>query len=445
MCTSLLTITEKEPTPVLEDFDTFIHYMVEHSPGLTKVNQFIRRKDLYQLNQKMKTHSILDATPRIDQPSYPLLHLFHHLSFAGKLFQKSFEKSRTSLKPTERIQMYEELTPEEKYFFLLETLWVDSNWEKLQGKDLGRAPSPNIVSYVMEFIGEQQPGEKVQTRKRSGYKGFTDFGEMVYNWEYFLIYFTFFGIWQFTQVIDEDTSRRDFRAESITPTAFGVTIAPMLSEARELARWNLPYRRKTLNEWKIIPGAALPTEGVHIFYKRSEYIKLKEDIEIDTEEEGAPFFLAFVQLVPEGQLQKTLPREKFEFVDGTYVFKVALGKNLWRRIEMSADDTLLELHYVIQKAYSFDADHLYSFFMDGKAWSGEKFTCPFEDEGPHVDEARIGELGLRAGQSILYLFDYGDEWRFQVELEEIRKEEPKPREPKVIEKKGKAPEQYRYY
>jgi len=31
-----------------------------------------------------------------------------------------------------RLQAYEELKPAEKYFFLLETFWVDADWEKLQ-------------------------------------------------------------------------------------------------------------------------------------------------------------------------------------------------------------------------------------------------------------------------------------------------------------------------
>ena len=81
--------------------------------------------------------------------------------------------------------------------------------------------------------------------------------------------------------------------------------------------------------------------------------------------------------------------------------------------------------------------------MDGKRWSRERFTFPFEDEGPHVDEPIIGELGLYVGQNILYLFDYGDEWEFRVELEEIRPEAPKPMKPKIVEKKGRA-KQYRY-
>ena len=199
-------------------------------------------------------------------------------------------------------------------------------------------------------------------------------------------------------------------------STFGVTLARVLSETRDLFYWNLPYRRKEYGEWRAIPGSPLHGEE--------------------------PFFLPFFPLLPEGELEKTLPREGVKFVDGTYVFKVSLAKDLWRRIEIAADHTLLDLHRAIQKAYNFDDDHLYSFFMDGRAWSYERFVSPYEEEGPWVDDVRIGELGLFIGQNILYLFDYGDEWHFRVELEEIRTEGRKPREPKIIEKKGKAPKQY---
>ncbi len=38
--------------------------------------------------------------------------------------------------------------------------------------------------------------------------------------------------------------------------------------------------------------------------------------------------------------------------------------------------------------------------------------------------------------------DYGDEWRFTVELKEIRKAEEKESEPVILESTGKAPVQY---
>jgi hypothetical protein len=43
---------------------------------------------------------------------------------------------------------------------------------------------------------------------------------------------------------------------------------------------------------------------------------------------------------------------------------------------------------------------------------------------------------------MLYLFDFGDEWKFDVELVGIDKETPFPLKPQIAESKGEAPEQY---
>jgi len=76
------------------------------------------------------THPLPDTTPRTDQTLYPLLHLFYHLILAGKLYQKvSGKGSRLGLKPTGRLQAYEELKLTEKYFSLLGTLWIDADWK----------------------------------------------------------------------------------------------------------------------------------------------------------------------------------------------------------------------------------------------------------------------------------------------------------------------------
>jgi hypothetical protein len=159
-----------------------------------------------------------------------------------------------------------------------------------------------------------------------------------------------------------------------------------------------------------------------------------------------PFFLPFVNLFEEGELTKTLPRipERIEFVDGVYIFKVFLlpKKEVWRRIKVSSDHTLSDLAEAIIDAYRFDHEHLYSFFMDGEKWSPYKFTSPDEKEGPHADRIKIGELNLRKRQKILFLYDYSREWTFEVELESIEEDKPKPDRPKIIEKHGRSPEQY---
>lgn len=156
------------------------------------------------------------------------------------------------------------------------------------------------------------------------------------------------------------------------------------------------------------------------------------------------FFEPFVHLFSKGQLQKTLPRVKQEFIDGTYIFKVSLSKDTWRRVAIPADCTFEDLHLAIQRAFDFDNYHLYSFFLDGKLWSSDRLSSLYEDKGPYVDKVMIGKAGLYIRQRILYLFDYGDRWMFDVVLEDIR-DKGNSTEPRVIESKGESPEQYPNY
>lgn len=435
----MLTISENEPTPILKDFAAFIHYLKTHRIVLTKVNEFISGRNLFELNQQM-THPVPYTVTRTTQIYYPLLHLFYHLVLGGKLFQKVPEKDRMVLKSTDRLQLYEDLKPTEKYFFLLETFWTDTDWGELQAGYFGTSPFKKI-NIILANISEMTPGKKIRLKDEMQ----DDMRMLIFDLEYFFHFFSYFGFWEVTpfKVLPTlDYPDRAFMAESITPTVFGVTIAPLLKDARNLLEWNLPHRRK-LGEYKPVPGSPVPDEGLYTLLTGGHRVKkAKSTIKVDKGKPGDLFFLPFVPLVASGELQKTLPREDSKLMDGTYVFKVSLKKSVWRRIELSSDHTLLDLHDSIQYAYGFDDDHLYSFFMDGKLWSDEKFTSPYDDEGPHVDAVRIGELGLSVGQKILYLFDYGDMWRFRVELEEIRTEGSKPSEPKIIESKGKSPKQY---
>src|SRR3989304_5162545 len=123
----MLTITENEPTPLLKDFAAFTGYLKTHKIVLTKANEFISGKNLFQLNQQM-THPVPDTSTHTAQIYYPLFHFFYHLVLGGKLFKKVPEKNRIVLKLTDRLQSYEDLKPAKKYFFLLETFWTDVNW-----------------------------------------------------------------------------------------------------------------------------------------------------------------------------------------------------------------------------------------------------------------------------------------------------------------------------
>jgi hypothetical protein len=63
----------------------------------------------------------------------------------------------------------------------------------------------------------------------------------------------------------------------------------------------------------------------------------------------------------------------------TYTFHVSLPDHgrVWRKLELPAESTLEDLHLAIQNAYEFDNDHLYSFFMSGRAWDADsEYSMP---------------------------------------------------------------------
>jgi hypothetical protein len=101
--------------------------------------------------------------------------------------------------------------------------------------------------------------------------------------------------------------------------------------------------------------------------------------------------------------------------------KLAWRKTTWRRIEMRGDQTLQDLHNAIQDAFEWDDDHLYAFFLSGRAWdSSTEYASPFNDDAERfASEYRLAWLPLRPKQQFLYIFDFGDELRHLIKVEAI--------------------------
>lgn len=55
---------------------------------------------------------------------------------------------------------------------------------------------------------------------------------------------------------------------------------------------------------------------------------------------------------------------------------------------------------------------------------------------------QIGALDLSSGQKLLYVYDYGDEWTFIVEVDDIKGDTQQLIRPFVKETKGNTPQQY---
>jgi Plasmid pRiA4b ORF-3-like protein len=126
---------------------------------------------------------------------------------------------------------------------------------------------------------------------------------------------------------------------------------------------------------------------------------------------------------------------------GTYIFRVSLGK-VWRRLALPARASLDELAGWILNSVNFDDDHLYQFTYRDRLGGNTQVSHPYCEESPATDEVSLGELPLQPGESMAFLFDFGDSWRFTVKLESIEPPQKKIKAPRILEKHGKAPEQY---
>jgi hypothetical protein len=130
-----------------------------------------------------------------------------------------------------------------------------------------------------------------------------------------------------------------------------------------------------------------------------------------------------------------------------YHFLVTLDvddEEIWRRFELRGDQTLHHLHLAIQDAFEWDDDHEYAFYLSGDYWdeatayqrpgSGDRSAARF----------RLEHLPIRRGQRFVYLFDFGDEWRHEIKLEEIEKESVQAgvTYPRLTEQYGASPAQY---
>lgn len=160
-----------------------------------------------------------------------------------------------------------------------------------------------------------------------------------------------------------------------------------------------------------------------------------------------PRFLAR-QIMQEANLPTPLENQ-----GGTYSFKVHhryLGKGVHRVIEVKSEQTLEDLHLAIQSAFEWDNDHLYAFHLDGDSrnesfefqGSPVMFDNPFGADAPPANEAILGKLGLSLHHKFLYLFDFGDNHEFEVEVVAITPKAKRAKYPRIVESKGESFPQY---
>jgi hypothetical protein len=101
-----------------------------------------------------------------------------------------------------------------------------------------------------------------------------------------------------------------------------------------------------------------------------------------------------------------------------------ISSPVWRRIQVSSDASLPELHFILQTAMGWDDGHLHLFSMGGTNYADDRVEDPKgpppEDEDRTRSPTRVAPVGGR----LRYEYDFGDGWEHDIVVEEVFPAEP---------------------
>ena len=152
-----------------------------------------------------------------------------------------------------------------------------------------------------------------------------------------------------------------------------------------------------------------------------------------------------------GKVKKVVKRQEKVFVFDVQIIDPPKGKKVARTIAMPAKKSLYQFAGAIVRSFNFFFDHCFAFYSDVNARSSSKEIYELfvdigeEPTAPHargVKNIKVEKAFTEIGKTMLFLFDYGDNWHFAVELKKVRDRVEGEKLPAVEKMIGKAPLQY---
>jgi hypothetical protein len=384
-----------QPGPVLRDFQTVLDFVGPEGVKAGGKYNLLPIEAIPELNERLSRPLRLKLK-RPQLRSHPYLQGLHLLLRASGLsrVEGSGDKARLVVEPS-MLGQWQGLNPAERYFNLLEA-WLRTGQPEMIG-ERGRG-------YIGEYLTE-----------------------CLMTWQFVLARPTMFRS---------------------NPSPWMVRETCLFALTDLFGLMHVEHPRGSVQRWAPAGVQRVPFGDavLTLLQERASPYSAAEDVAVEEEDEGSsegvrlgawqPLFQPYF---PEWQRNLVPPAPVFR--EGVFVFRVSLGK-VWRRIAVPADANLETLANFILDSVDFDNDHLYEFVYRDRLGATTRVVHHYGDEGPWADEVRVGDLPLNPGQSMVFHFDFGDDWRFDVRLERIEPPGSKIKAPKVLEKQGKAPRQY---
>jgi hypothetical protein len=387
-------ITADQPGPVLHDFGVLLDALGSEGVEAGGKYHMIPIKLIGELDQRLSRPLELELKrPQIR--SHPYLHGLNLLLRASGLgrVDETGTKARLGLDPAMKMQ-WDQLNPTERYFNLLEAAFRVGRAEMVG--DEGRRALEGLLSpCLLAWKHTPEGGQRFKL----------DRPEDIYlmgvgrNW-YLLALMDLFGLMTVEQPPAPVTT---WHPAGLRHVPFGDAMMTLL--ATKL----FDFSDEGPEDEEALPS---PRFGA-----------------------WQPLFQPFF---PEWRRNLEVPC--LEPREGMFIFRVSLRK-VWRLIAMPSDATLEDLASWILDSVGFDDDHLFEFTYRDRLGAECSIHHPQMDEGPWADEVNVGELPLEPGQTMTFVFDFGDYWKFTVKLERVEPRGARKR-PRILERHGKAPQQY---
>jgi hypothetical protein len=393
-----LVIDEHQPGTILHDFGVLLETFRNDKQTLTPAHQLPLRL-LTEINQQLKNPIRLDLKRPV-QKSYPHIHgLYLLLRASGLRYVDSSSKKPELVVDEDSYQQWSQLNATERYGNLLEA-WFLRGYADIIGEFSRPSWSlPDNFDAVAHFLASYDLDTGLQVAGNRD----VETGLNYFPGRHNLGLLNLFGFIDVQSGLPQPGDGWLIEQIMLTPV-----------------------------------GAAFLSLFYTEFFQDSTHIFAFED-EID-----APTGILHQILQPYfPEWQHTLTKPEAPFWDGVHIFKVSLGK-IWRRIAIDAKQPLAVLASAILESVDFDEDHLYVFSYRNRFGILEQIYHWYMQEALIASEVLVGELSLSIGQTMTFLFDFSDNWEFDLLLEAVGPDRAVERA-EILEGHGEAPEQYEYY
>ena len=380
-----ISISANAPGTLLQDFNTLLNFIGSAGTEVSINTHFIPMKSLLAINQRM-SRPIQPKTARPTQKTFPHINGLYLLLRASGLGLIQTDKKKVSLVlDSTLLSQWQQLNDVEKYFALFQA-WAKRNNDEIvyERSHLDASCFEECYYFLENGIRESIFAKNVDSlRYRLGLHR--------------LALLEFFGLVNVElNTLDE---KNHWPIACVQPTKFGQALVSCIANIDDF--------------------------NYHSDQQISSWIEVLRN-----------YFPAWQnELLPE----QTTAENKI------VTFKVILEQS-YRRIAVSSELNLDQLADHILSVFSFDHDHLYEFKYKNRYGITQRIAHPYlqDHDGETTDESTVSELPLQVGALIIFHFDFGDDWMFNILVEGVEDKLSSQANFKLLEKVGKVPKQYIY-